>query len=819
MSDKRRNVTNYQIAVVGNPNSGKTTIFNFLTRSFQKTGNWHGVTVEPQYAEFKCDSEHKVTLVDLPGINNICNCNIDSLKNTLNERTTSFDYDELERINYNNAKATADQIETCKILRLKQVDYVINVIDASRMHRDLYLTMQLIEMGFNLLVVINKNDIAVKRGIKIDVNKLKQILKCDVILLSSKNKNELQKFKNHLKNQSNISDLFNQIYELNTSHIDLDIASKALNNHIGKAQNSIIEEEFGYSQILQNLTDEIYRVDKRLKRWQAIRILEGDDPSMYITDLPVKEQNEKVNNVLKLLKKYNKEQKDKVDGEVIEIVIANNRYKLIDQIFNDVVSVSYDEASKKRFNLDSLILNDWFAIPILIIVLQLMFLFTINVGNFFQLKVVDLSEFLVFEPLKTFLLPILNLSHYFGVFYKGLSEGIKAVIAFTPIIWSLYFFMAILEESGYMARAAFSTERILNRIGLPGKAIIPLIIGFGCNVPAVMAARNIENGPQRVATIMMIPFMSCSARLTVFALFGAIFFNNIYPYIIMFLYLCGIAVGISVSYIFRAYLQFKQSNLATVAAQNQNYFILELPDYDIPKLSLLFGIATRKTKYFITGVGKTITIIALIFNIMMMISMKGKVIDNIEDSVLADIGKGITPVFTPIGLSSNNWEASVSLVSGILAKEVVVGTLGTLYGSEIEDNKKHDIKFSEGGSTEVENEIIDNNNLNNIVKVKFGNEIRVISYLLFVLLYFPCISVYAVVKKELNAKYAFISVAWSTIIAYMAALVFYQLSDLFGITSFGWAAIINVCISISSVSLLSFLISKIFMWRMNKIII
>lgn len=802
-----------KIAIVGNPNCGKTTIFNFLAKQFEKIGNWAGVTVDAAVGNIMLNNQI-FELIDLPGVYSICNCSndIQALQISSSPSSTSL-------------QTSIDEIKSCEFLRAKKANYIINIVDASHLQRDLYLTTQLLDMGYQLIVIINRIDIAKKKGINIDINKLQEMLNCPVITLNARKKSELKKLSTIFNKKSTLKSIF-------------------FNKHKNIIY-TIKQEDPAYYLLLKNMIIDVNKFNKDLQEWEILRLIEGDDIITYTPHIEEKYKNA----ITKKIKEYDALSESEF-GDLMDMFISNHRYNLIDKISNNTVAMN---EKTKKINMDAIVLNNWCAIPIFLFILQIMFVFTINFGGYFQKIFENLTQLIFIDGIKIFLDNVLksNLfthfvntqtNEYIEVFYNSMGNGLKMLLSFVPLIWSLYFFLAILEESGYMSRAAFTMERILNKFGLPGKAVIPLIIGFGCNVPAVMAARIIENKKQRIATIMMIPFMSCSARLAVFAMFCSVFFTTSAIYIIMLLHIAGIIIGLSTSYVFRQQLKETSSNINI----HQNYFILELPDYNVPSISLLVKTANQKAMQFISGVGKMIMIVAICFNILSLININGEIIVDPKNSILANVAKIITPIFKPMGLRQDNWQATIGLLSGVLAKEVVVGTLSTLYETENSaiklnnivdnqnsafDNWTNNLKnyfnglinksgisqknMSNIDNVAVDNIVIDNDNtieeinFKNMIVKKFHNDVGVIAYLFFILLYFPCISVYAVIKKEIGFRYALASAVWSTGIAYIAAVLFYQISITINVYNIGWSMAVCVLFTAIVIAGISSVMAKI----------
>ena len=423
--------------------------------------------------------------------------------------------------------------------------------------------------------------------------------------------------------------------------------------------------------------------------------------------------------------------------------------------------------------------------------MYLLFTLSITLSGIFQESFELLSIAIFVKTPKALLLKTLIPPALITFIAKGLGGGIATVASFVPVIWFLYFFLTVIESSGYMARGAFIADRFFRKFGLPGKAFIPLIIGFGCNVPAIISTRVLEQRRDRIITIMMAPFMSCSARLSVYALFCAAFFKNDGNLIVFSLYIIGILAAVLTGFL---------TKILLVKGHNSP-FIMELPQYSWPSWSHIFKTSYERTKGFAFGAGKLIVIVYFFISSLSSINIDGNYVDSINDSVLASAGKAITPLLKPIGVSEDNWPATVSIITGTLAKEVVVGTLNALYENKQEREMSIEelvrlafSSISHNFSTELQNivsplwlnfshldiksrypEHHESSGL--IVKLedKFTNKIAVFSYLLFILLYFPCVSVFAAIVKELNWRWAVGSAFWSTGFAYIVSTCFYNL--------------------------------------------
>ena len=735
-----------RLALVGNPNCGKSTLFNLLTGESQKTGNWSGVTVCKKQGYYKhCTQTIKV--IDLPGIYHLEN--------------TSHNF-----IN--------DESITCNFIFSEHIDVIVNVIDSSNLERGLYLTSQLQDLDTPVIIVLNMMDISNNLGISINANKLSELSGCQVIT------SELIKQKKLIDLKNAINKAVTQAKTIRkTKLIDLDAE---IENAIKKIQSHSIFE----------------RVNSN-KRWHAIQVLEGVENSSPVLE---DESSHLRSNLV------NAEDKE------IDILIASKRYEKINKVISEVQVKKTTTKKSISSIIDSFVLHKIFGIPVFLGAMYLIF-FSSTFGNkvftdFFE----SLAEIIFIDGSKFILTQLSAPQIAINILATGVGEGIKAVSGFIPTIFLLFCFLSILEKSGYMARAVVVVDKIMSYLGLPGKAFVPMLIGFGCNVPAIMAARTMENQRDKLLTISMIPFMSCSARLPVFTLFASLFFPNDAAWVIFLLYVFGILAALFTAVIM------KKSILGNFS---HSINFIELSNYQLPSFKeVVFG-AWVKTKNFILKAGKLIVIITLILNLLGSIKVDGSFNnEGIGNSLLSSIGKSITPFFNGMGIDDNNWPATVGIMTGFLAKETIVGTVTALYATP---NNEHEVvanssvnddriinKLSMSLSTipnnfltffnlkQAEEELVsaDANTVamnNNIIK-SFSSIHALIAYLLFILLYTPCIAVIAIMNKEVSAIWSAIISTWSLFLAYSVATLYYQVSIIYsqpGIT-FIWVISISMLI-------------------------
>ncbi|EDP46456.1 Fe(2+) transporter permease subunit FeoB [Rickettsiella grylli] len=703
------------IALAGNPNCGKTVIFNALTGSRQQVGNWAGVTIEQKIGFFTVGSQ-TYEMVDLPGTYSLSvveDCAID------------------ERI-------------ACHYLLYHHPDLIINVVDASNLERHLYLTAQLLEMQIPLIIALNMTDIAKRRGIHINIQYLSRLLTCPIIPLIA------------------IRDIgMTELRQALT--IPLSIQSTL---------------PYPFDPLLQNALETLKKTlppHKVPPQWLACRLLEGDAIAcLYVT----KEEHIFAQSLIQQIKAE--------CGEEVDLLIADARYTWIQSILKKSIGQQSGETLTSR--IDKIILNRWLGIPIFLLMMYTLFLFSINIGGAFQ-DFFDISSTALFVHGSFSLLTSLHLPAWFIAFIaNGLGKGINTTLSFTPVIGAMFLFLSLLEDSGYMARAAFVIDKLMATIGLPGKAFVPLMIGFGCNVPTIMATRTLTSQRDRILTVMMAPFMSCGARLTVYTLFVAAFFPHGGAFIIFSLYGIGLLAAIFTGLLLRS----------TCLKTQNTPIVFELPTYHWPHWRSIFQTTWHRLKLFLLKAGRFIIPICMLVGFFNTINTHGKLIrnDTRSSSLLSTIGKTFTPLFAPMGIQKNNWPATVGLVTGLLAKEVVVGTLNTLYSQATqltEQAESHSLKEELKTAVRSIPKNLQNlsKTLTNPLSLKaqtprvtrgvygvmshyFANKISAFSYLLFILLYFPCISTMAVIKREIGNAWAYFSMAWCTGIAYAIATLFYQ---------------------------------------------
>ena len=581
------------IALLGNPNVGKTTLFNSLTGSNQRVGNWAGVTVDKKEGYF-----NNFNIVDLPGIY--------AMDTYSNEEKVSKEF-----------------------LENGQVDLILNIIDASNIDRNLYLTMQLKQFKKPIILAVNMIDVAEKKGIHIDYEKLGQLLNVVVIPIQASKEIGIEKVKTAL---SSIN-------------------------------------------------------------------------------------------------------KNKIDNTDYSFSSEKETYAYIEDLLSKCTKTSKNSKKHIKENLDNIMLNPWFAYPIFFAIMALMFQVTFAwIGQ----PLSDLLDSLLNDSL----VPIIegwinNYSPWFqSLILDGIVGGVGGIVVLLPVILSLFACITILEDSGYMARVAFLMDKIMRKMGLSGKAFIPMIVGFGCSVPAIMSARTLESEKDRKLTALLVPLMSCNARLPVYSIFASVFFPKYVGLVVASLYFLGIILAFILGIIFK-HLIFKNE---------EEPLLIELPEYKLPSLKNLFVQLYEKSKNFLIKAGTLIFAMSIILWFLSNFNFSG--MTDVNDSILASIGGFIAPIFKPLGFG--NWQSSVSLLTGLIAKETVVSSMGVIFAGNLE-----------------------------VMLPLHFTALSALSFMVFILLYTPCITAVGTMKKEFGTKITLFSITYQLILAWSISFLVFNIGSLF----------------------------------------
>jgi ferrous iron transport protein B len=734
------------IALAGNPNCGKSALFNTFTGIRQKTGNWPGVTVERKEGRFELEGR-QVATIDLPGI-------------------------------YSLDAGSLDEEVTRNYLLSREADLVVNVVDAANLERNLYLTVQLLEMGVPVVLALNMMDVARKRGIDIDTDLLSRELGCPAVPVVAVTGEGTTELKARM----------------------LAVADGREQGGFPLALDELVE------QALAVLEPALGNQPVPNRRWLAIKLIEGDALASRQAPATIKSALE-----------HWRQQITSRAGEDADILIADTRYGHAHALARSVARVRGKLTRTLSDRIDRVVLGRWSGIPLFLAIMYLMFLFTINVGGAF-IDFFDAAAGALFVSGFGELLQAVNAPDWLRVVLAdGVGGGVQVVATFIPIIAALYLFLSVLEDSGYMARAAFVMDRSMRAIGLPGKAFVPLIVGFGCNVPAVMATRTLENDRERKLTILMNPFMSCGARLPVYVLFAAAFFPASGQNIVFALYLTGIAVAIFTGLLMRH----------TLLPGSSSGFMMELPPYHLPTLKGILLRAWDRVRLFVREAGQVIVLMVLGLTLLNSVGTDGSFGNgDSERSILSAASRQVTPMFAPLGIQEDNWPAVVGIFSGILAKEVVVGTLDNLYTTlataeapkadaeppfdlwaelrsaaatvpadlaALRDSLLDPIGLDVGDLNDTEAAAAEqgvNLGVFGTMRARFDGQAGAFAYLLFVLLYFPCAATIGAIKREAGPGWAAFVAGWTTLVAYITAASFYQLTrfELHPASSVAWMA-------------------------------
>ncbi|MCI8342181.1 MAG: ferrous iron transport protein B [Firmicutes bacterium] len=656
-------------ALAGNQNSGKTTLFNCLTGSNQRVGNFPGVTVGMKEGVIRGTD---AVLVDLPGI-------------------------------YSVSPYTGEENVTRDFLINEKPDCIINIVDAVNIERNLYLSLQLMELDTPIVIALNMIDEVRANGGEIDTQKLQELTGVPVVAVSAMREEGID--------------------------VLIDAAmSAAATKRQGKKQifSGVMRQT---ADIVSGLIDRQAKKAGMPLRFAAMRLIEGDlnvDARLNISDYE------------KTLIEKSITKMEKYTGNDRETAVASARYEFIDAVCQKAITKKgIDKAKERSLKIDSVLTDKYLAIPAFIAIMFMIFYISFSVvgsrlSGFISVAIDGASELTESFLLLLKVNPIVR-----SLIIDGIFAGVGSVISFLPVIMALFFFLSILEDSGYMARTAFIMDRLLCRIGLSGRSFVPLITGFGCSVPAIMASRTLASEDDRKMTIMLVPFVSCGAKLPVYAMFTAAFFPKDGPIIMICIYLLGIFAGILSAVVFRG----------TVFSKKPDSFVMELPNYRMPKIESVLILMWDKAKEFITKAFTVILAASVIIWFARTFDIHLNVASESGESILARAGMFLVPLFKPLGFG--NWQSAAALIAGFSAKEAVAGAMAVLTGSGISELPK--------------------------VLSSMFTPLEAISFLTFILLYPPCAAAIGAMKKEIGGKAAFVSIVYQLAAAWTASFIVYNI--------------------------------------------
>ncbi|MBD5486482.1 MAG: ferrous iron transport protein B [Lachnospiraceae bacterium] len=663
-------------ALVGNQNCGKTTLFNQLTGSNQHVGNFPGVTVDSKMGEIRGDKGAAV--VDLPGI-------------------------------YSIRPYTNEELVTRRFILQEKPDGIINIVDATNIERNLYLTLQLLEMHIPMVLALNMMDEVRNNGGTIDIAKMEEVLGIPVVAISA------------VKNEG-IEDLIRAVKEVSERRIFPKVTDFCEKGAVHRCIHAVSHQ----------VEDHAERIGIS-PRFAATKIVEGDKDIIESLNLSENEMDLMEHSIVEM------ERDSDMDRNA---ALADMRYEFIERVCAQaVIKCKESREHRRSVRIDSVLTNKYLAIPSFLLIMLLVFWMTFGIAGTFLSDLmsmgIDALARVTQRALEEYgINPVVE-----SLVIDGIFAGVGSVLSFLPIIVVLFFFLSILEDSGYMARIAFVMDRPLRKIGLSGKSFVSMLIGFGCSVPAVMSTRTLSSERDKRMTIMLVPFISCSAKIPIYALFAAAFFKKHQALVMMGLYALGILVGIICAMVLKT----------TTFRGKPMPFVMELPNYRFPSAKSVALLMWDKAKDFIQRAFTIIFVATLLIWFLQSFDTRLNVVTDSGESLLAMIGKLIAPLFTPLGF--NDWRAATALISGFSAKEAVVSTLSVLTGTAM-------------------------SGLGDTLGTIF-TPLAAFSYLVFTLLYTPCVAAVATIRREMNS-------AWKTLgivcmqcgVAWIVAFIFYQVGSL-----------------------------------------
>ena len=683
-----------RVALVGNPNCGKTSLFNIASGSHEHVGNYSGVTVDAKEGRFE-HGGYRFILVDLPGT-------------------------------YSLSAYSPEELYVRKNLIGETPDVVVNVVDASNLERNLYLTTQLIDMNLRVVMALNMYDELQARGDRLDIVTLGHLLGMPIVPTVS-------------RNGQGIDELFDTVIKIYEG------GDPKLGRHLHINHGAEIEVSIDHLKHLMQKNEDIrYRYSTR---YLAIKYLENDkDIEKVIENLPNRDE---------IIAARVEEQKriDALMHTSIESAIVDAKYAFITGALKETWQPGTPKKKGRRSltdRIDAVVTNKWLAFPIFFVLLYLVFQFTFTLGDY----PMQWIEWLV-EKFGEFVGTYMAAGWWKDMVVDGIIGGVGSVLVFLPNILFLYLFISLLEDSGYMARAAFIMDKLMHRMGLHGKSFIPMIMGFGCNVPAVMATRSIESRKSRLITILIIPFMSCAGRLPVYILIAGAFFPHNAGLVLLGLYALGIVLAVLSARLFSRFV--KDDDLP---------FVMELPPYRVPTAKSVFRHTWEKGKQYLQKMSGTILICSIVIWALGYFPHHDRyatAAEQQENSYIGYVGKAIEPVLEPLGF---DWKMGVGIIAGVGAKELVVSTLGVMYNVGSENAAE---TGGADGDTALQRALQRNT-----------TPAAALAFMVFVLLYFPCIATFVAIKNEAGGwKWAILTAVYTILVAWIAAFITFRIALLF----------------------------------------
>lgn len=711
------------VALVGNPNSGKTTLFNRVSGSHERVGNYGGVTVDVKEAVVKFES-YKMNFTDFPGT-------------------------------YSITEYTPEELFVRNHIWEKKPDVVVNVVDASNLERNLFLTTQLIDMDIKVVIALNMYDELEYKGIELNYHNLGLLLGIPIIPTIA------------VKGVGLVA-LLEKIIEV---YEDQD----PITRHIHINYGSMIEESI--DRIRTELRKNKELTDQYSKRYLAIKLLERDQSTLE--RLKVCSNYESVKKIADAeIRRLEKEYKEKS-----ETVIADAKYGFISGALLESVSPNKREILKKKKNFDRFLTHKYWGFPIFFFFMWLMFQTTFTLGAY-PMEWIEMGVGYLGKLLST-RIPDGALH---DLLIDGVIGGVGGVIVFLPNILILFFFISLMEDTGYMARVSFIMDKLMHKIGLHGKSFIPLLMGFGCNVPAIMATRTLENRKDRIMTMLIIPFMSCSARLPVYLLIISAFFPKHQGLILFSIYLIGILIAVLSALLLKN----------TVFSKQDVPFVMELPPYRLPTMRNTLRHMWHKASQYLRKMGTVILVASIIIWVLSYFPQNKELIEKYdyqiaqvelnetlssvekdklvlelelekegvhqEQSYIGQMGKFVEPVLRPLGF---DWKIGISIITGLAAKEIVVSTMGVLYHADFEaDENSHNL------AVKLQQQVHTTGKLKG---QKVFTPLVAFGFMLFILIYFPCVAVIAAIRREASLGWAIFTIFYTTLLAWLVAFAVYQI--------------------------------------------